>query len=131
MPASTPARASPARTADSSARRSDPCRRSAHRSCRARYSPWRLPAQPGRPERRRGGSGPTAPGATRHASSAHPQLVAGPPDGRDALAQRAELLAQAHDVRIDGAVEAVVVDTPDALQQELTAVGPRMLGQDA
>src|SRR5579872_4764759 len=64
------------------------------------------------------------------AASSRSQLVSHAPDGGNAVAQDAELLAQAHDMRVDRAVEADVLLAPDSLQQVVAAVGPpRLLGE--
>jgi len=81
---------------------------------------WGLGVHPQSSAKR--GKGATPPRATRH-SSVGQQLVADAPDRSDVVAEGAELLAQAHDVRVDGAVEAIELEAPDTLQQELAAIG--------
>src|SRR5690348_8165011 len=58
------------------------------------------------------------------------ETVAHAPDGGDGVAERSQLLAQTHDVRIHRAVEAVVVVAPELLQEEVAAERPAwMRGQ--
>src|ERR1041385_4358510 len=68
-------------------------------------------------------------GATSAALLGH-EPVANAPHGHDRVAEWPELAAQAPDMGVDRAVEALVVAVPDPLQQEVAAEGPARVGRE-
>src|SRR5690242_13162050 len=56
--------------------------------------------------------------------------VADSPDSHDLVAERTQLLPQARHVRVDGAVEAVEVGAPDALDEKFATERPSRIGHE-